>query len=364
MSEPGHPRLFFLIYIAGLTSLVSSCHPDESVGSIVQRSEWKSSSAQEQGIDPVLLGRTYARADSVRYLNSLLVVRNGYLVSEQYFHGYSSQSLMQVRSVTKSVTSILIGIASERGLGINDRLGGLLPGRLGVPGDSVAASITVEDLLTMRSGFQWNEDSTLPVFLHSTDPVAFMLGLPFSDPPGQRFHYNTGSAHLLSPVLQLFTGMTELDFAQERVFKSLGITTVGWQRDPTGYYYGSVGLLLKPRDMARLGVLMMNIGSYNGIQVIAPSWVQTSLSAHVQLSGTWGPLTNLTYGYLWWGGTMDGHRVTFAEGYGGQFVMMVADLNLLIVTAAEWNLPASDASSTEDAILDIMAHDLLPAVSF
>jgi len=284
------------------------------------------------------LEMAYDRARETPGILSLLVQRDGVLVAEEYFHGSSTDSLDQAWSVTKSVMSILTGIALEKGYlaSLDQTISGFLaPIADSVPEDK--GRITIRQLLTMTSGLQWHEldgGDEYSRWVSSGDMVQYVLDLPWAYPPGQTFLYNTGGTHLLSVILTEATGTSTLDFARQHLFSPLGIDSVAWWRDERGYYTGGMGLWIRPRDMVRIGELFLREGVVGNTRVLSREWVAASTAAHVTTGGVvpFGP----EYGYLWWVGQGQGRDFYFANGYAGQFILVAPDLDLVVVATSAW----------------------------
>ncbi len=318
-----------------------------------------------QGIDPQLLEQAYARARAIPGIRSLLVQRHGVLVGEEYFHGSGPDSLDQVWSVTKSVMSILTGIALQRGdLASLDQT---LDDFLGPVVDSLPADkgrITLRQLLTMTSGLQWHEldgGGEYNLWVTSGDMVQYAIDRPWASAPGTTFLYNTGAAHLLSAILTEATGTSTLDFASRFLFGPLGITRLDWWTDDRGYYTGGMGLNLRPRDMMTIGQLFLRQGVWQGAEVVSAAWVEESTAPHVATGNAiqFGP----QYGYLWWIGQGQGRAFYFATGYAGQFILVAPDLDLVIVATSAWQgLSWNAAGSQWSAVADVIVNHVLPAV--
>jgi CubicO group peptidase (beta-lactamase class C family) len=305
---------------------------------------WPTASLDAVGIDSATITRLTDQIVNGQYegIRSLLIVKDGALVHEAYFGGYDRDSLHSIYSISKSVTSALIGIAIEAGYiqGVDATLLALLPQYAAQMGDEGKREITLEQLLTMTSGLEWDESTysySDPRNSHyylerAGDWMAYVISRPLQDTPGTQFTYNTGAVHLLGAVIERSTGQHANRFAREHLFKPLGIVSYIWPGDPQGYPYagGSEGgLRLKARDLAKFGYLYLNAGRWNGQQVIPEDWVAASTQPRVEL----GP--GSSYGYLWWLGsfTIKGRHLDFinAEGYGGQLVNLVPELDLMVV---------------------------------
>jgi CubicO group peptidase (beta-lactamase class C family) len=322
--------------------------------------------AAAQNVDPQGLERAHGALAANPYTRLLLVERNGVLVMEDYFNGGAATVAYDVRSVTKTMTSILIGIAIDRSLirsvdqTIGDFLDPVAPGL-----DPSTAQIRIHDLLTMTSGLPWRElNSGLQdyfAFVGSPDPLRWILDRPLEHPPGEVWNYNTGATHILSAILTEATGMSARSFAQENLFGPMESEVGGWLADPRGYNYGGHGISLTGRTMVKLGRLFLDGGAYRGRQVVSSEWVRESTAQHYSTGNVlpWSP----GYGYLWWIGRDDRTGLTFyfAMGYGGQFIVDVPSRNATIVAATEW-YATPDAGDNWYRVLQTIVETVLPSL--
>ncbi|UCG85002.1 MAG: serine hydrolase [Gemmatimonadota bacterium] len=294
--------------------------------------------ADAQDVDGWELAEATSLLSQVDGMRGWLVARNGVLVLEEYFNAIGPDSTMDVRSVTKSFTSALIGIAIDRGLisSTDDTLGMyLIPDVVDVL-DPDKAAISIHHLLTMSAGFQWQQGrlgSDFADWYLSNDHVQFVLDKPMIATPGTTFAYSDGMAHLLSVVLTEATGRNADEFAAEHLFAPLGIAERTWLRGNRGYNFGGVRLQLSLRDMWMFGELYLNQGRAGVTRVVSEAWVQRSTQAHLATDGysPFGP----EYGYLWWIGEGAPHEFYFANGYGGQFIVVVPATRMVIVTQCQ-----------------------------
>jgi CubicO group peptidase (beta-lactamase class C family) len=262
-------------------------------------------------------------------LQSLLIVRNGAIVTEAYFRGHQPEDKYEVHSVTKSFTSALVGIAIDQGYieGVDRWLVDYFPGWSIDHLDPNKEAITLENLLTMTSGMGWSDGQDITAMWSAPDWAQYVLDRPVVREPGTRFNYNTGGIYLLSVIIQEATGMNTLDFAQAHLFEPLGITDVTWGTDPQGIPTGGWGLQIRPRDMARFGYLYLNDGVWDGQQVVPADWVRTSSEPYIEVEEhgePWG----VHYGYGWWL-----HEIGYyaASGLYGQFIVVIPDLEMVAV---------------------------------
>jgi CubicO group peptidase (beta-lactamase class C family) len=228
---------------------------------------WRVSAPEDQGMDTALLLQMLAAIDE-QYLNidSVVVVHNGYIVTEKYYPPYKQDTLHDMYSITKSIVSALVGIAIHEGYlnSVDDPVLDFFPERTFENDDELKRSITLEHLLTMSSGLAGNDHE----MVSSRDWVQSVLDQPMTSEPGTAFNYNSGNAHVLSAIIQETSGLNTRDFAQQYLFDPLGISDLTWQMDINDIPKGGWGMAMKPRDMAKLGYLYLNQGVWDGQQII------------------------------------------------------------------------------------------------
>ncbi|MFC1790914.1 serine hydrolase domain-containing protein [Gemmatimonadota bacterium] len=321
--------------------------------------------ADAQNVDGWELAEATANLSQVQGMRGFLVARNGVLVLEEYFNGIGPDSVMDVRSVTKSFTSALIGIALDRGFieSTDDTLGQYL-----VPGvadqlDPQKAAISIHQLLTMSGGFQWRQGrlgSDFTDWYLSDDHVQFVLDKPMVAAPGTVFAYSDGMAHLVSVILTEAAGANADEFAAEHLFTPLGIPQRNWLRGNRGYNFGGVRLQVSLRDMRKFGELFLNQGRVGGTQVISEGWVQRSTRAYLSTDGysPFGP----EYSYSWWIGEGAPSEFYFANGYGGQFIVVVPATQMVIVTQCQPSGYTRDEAEMHwFTILSTLVERVIPA---
>jgi CubicO group peptidase (beta-lactamase class C family) len=276
-----------------------------------------------------------AAIDAARNLprmHSLLVSRRGEPILEQYFNGTRPTRLANIKSASKSVISALVGIAIDRGLlpGVREPIAPFFPDVLKGGSDPRKRQITIEDLLTMRSGLQSTSSRNYGAWVQSANWVRYALARPLVSDPGTTMEYSTGNTHLLSAILTRATGMSTWEFAQSALARPLGITLSRWTRDPQGIYFGGNDMQLTPRQMLAFGELYLNGGRADGRQIVPAKWVEASLAPYARSRRG----DDRFYGYGWWVRDLAGRRTYYAWGYGGQFIFLVPDLSLVVVTTA------------------------------
>lgn len=292
---------------------------------------WRVSTPEEQGVDSNKLADAVERIldENVR-AHSLLIIRNGFIVVDAYFYPYTPNTRHDVASVTKSITSTLIGIALDKGLikDLREPALGFFPERKAANLDERKKAMTVGHLMMMQSGLQCiNSPTEVTLFqmIGSRDWIQFMLDLPMSDSPGTRFVYNSGGIHLLSAIIRAASGMSALSFARQRLFEPLGISDVDWPLDIADVdNHGWGDLQLRPHDMAKIGYLFLCNGQWGGKTILSADWVQAATRRRVALQNGEG------YGYLWWM-PAEPPGVVEARGRGGQRIIIWPEKNIVIV---------------------------------
>ena len=202
-------------------------------------------------------------------LHSLLVSQRGELILERYFNGRRAATLANVKSVSKSVIAALVGIAADRRLiGLKDPIGRHFADALQSPADSAKRAITLEDLLTMRSGLESTSNRNYGAWVQSRNWVRHALAKPLVAEPGSEMIYSTGNSHLLSAILTKATGKSTWQFAQEALAKPLGFNLAQWPRDPQGIYFGGNDMLMTPRQMLTFGEMYLHGGRVGATQIV------------------------------------------------------------------------------------------------
>jgi len=298
------------------------------------------SSAKEQGMDPITISNTYEEAKKLDNIFSLLILKNRYLIAEQYFNGQSVFDASSTASVTKSIISALAGIAIKEKYitGTDQKLKDFFTEIDWESTDSRKSEITVQHMLQMRSGYPWEEVyGYLETLSGSSNWIPFLSQFPLINPPGTKFGYSNFTAHIMAIIIARSSKQSLMSFASNYLFDDMGISVPYWPADANGYYYGSGDIYMTPRSLAKFGQLYLDNGAWNDNQIIPSEWVNASFQ--IYSSSTYGReiLTNirtLKYGYLWWSGTSGSHQIWFAWGHGGQMVVLIHDLNMVVVATA------------------------------
>jgi len=308
---------------------------------------WPRASLTQQGIDETRIKKLVAtiRDDrKIRNIHSLLIVRNGRLVLEEYFGDHDADELHELQSVSKSFTSALVGIAIAKGKikGVDEKVLSFFPDMTGIDNlDDRKRQMTLEDLLTMRSGTDYHErgpDSPHFQLNRKSDGwTEFILDRPMISEPGTTFRYDSGAVILTSAILEARYGVHADRFAAEYLFAPLGIKKYEWYKNAEGHPHTGGGLYLRSQDMARFGLLYLRDGRWDGKQVVPAEWVTASLSGHVEFDRPSGRA--IGYGYWWWvlppDPAGDGKRDIYgAFGFKGQYIFLVPEHDMVVVVTA------------------------------
>lgn len=285
-------------------------------------------------------------------LNSLVIARHGKLIVDEYFNGYSPESLQKIWSITKAITGTIIGIAADKGLlsekdSIYKYLTNYIPDK-----NSSRGSITIEHLITMTSGFEWIElggpKSAGFQLAYSSDWITFTLNQPHTDISGTTFNYSTGNSMLLAPIIKNATGQQAEEFAKDNLFLPLDITNYEWDaqsefwtktqsgelpgaKRPANIDYAKPfsdfsntgsGLRMRPRDLCKIGQLYLNKGKWNENQIVSEKWINESTQSH---------FGNSDYGYHWRLMNFQNKSCYYATGFGLQRIFVFPTLELVVV---------------------------------
>jgi CubicO group peptidase (beta-lactamase class C family) len=319
---------------------------------------WRIDTPEAAGFDRSRLCGLTDRLQEADNVHSIVVARHGRLIFERYFAGYDEpwghddkryefDATMKhdMRSVSKSVVSLLTGIAIDRRLieGVDSPVLQFFPEMISAASEGWTA-IKLRDLLTMSSGIAWDENRAWtdpkndePHLLSEADPIRYVLSKTIAAPPGARWNYNGGGVELLGAIIARKSGQSLDAFAREALFGPLGITDFEWQTYyPNGKVAASAGLRLRPRDATKIGQLMLNKGAWQGAQIVSADWIEQSTAPRFQAIGYFGGL--FFYGRLWWlGRTLSGGQEVpwiSAMGLGGQRIFIVPSLDLVVTTTS------------------------------
>ena len=292
----------------------------------------------------VTLDSVAVRAAEMPYLTSLIVTQHGRRVLERYYRGMTADRAVNVKSVSKTLLSPLIGIAIRDGhlRGTDETIAEALALPPGPPVADGRREITLAHLLTMTAGLAGTSFDGYGEWVGSRNWVRSALERPLACEPGACWEYSTGNTHLLSAALTKATGRSTLAYARAVLFDPLGIPLPPWDQDPQGIYLGGNNMRLRPRDLATIGQLYLDGGRAGGRQLVPEEWIRASWQPQVT-----SPWNGYDYGYLWWSRELAGERVHFAWGYGGQFLFVLPGLDATVVATSSLDRPRESGQSRE-----------------
>lgn len=308
---------------------------------------WRTSPAEAQGMDGERLDEMFAFIDEGGWdLDGVLIIRNGYIVAEEYNPPYSPDQPHVLYSVTKSFVATLVGIAVKDGYieSVDQKVIAFFPDKEFQNLDARKANMRLEDLLTMQPGLAWVEG--WPAYQgvsSSQDAISYVMNLEMAVDPGTKFNYCSGCSHILAGIVQGTTGMNLQDYAQQKLFAPLGISNLTWETDKNGIPIGGWGLEITPRDMAKLGYLYLKNGHWEDQQVVSETWISDSIAAGREVD----PFVD--YGYQWW--IYPELNIYAAQGLYGQKIYVIPDHDLVVVITADLRQTDIGLELVEDWIL-------------
>jgi CubicO group peptidase (beta-lactamase class C family) len=331
--------------------------------------DWEVSTPAEQGLDPMLVAELYLEATGSSTLYGLLVIKNGHLIAEGYFNEGAVDQLSGRQSVTKSYTSALVGVALDQGYlsSVDQKMMDFFPELAGQIDDPRKEGITIRDLLQMRAGYP-DEERTPPYFdnLFFTDDwhwLPHIVDFPLASDPGTEFAYSNLTSHLLAVIAARAVNRDLKSYAEENLFSAIEAQVGDWSSDADGYRFGCFEIYVTARDMAKFGALYLNDGGYEGNRVLSADWVRESLQRYSEgidrtgASGRAGRyFSDIGYGYQWWSARVGEHRFDYAAGHGGNLIILLDELDMIIVTTADplHELPAEGGWRFEVAIINLV----------
>jgi len=341
-----HLLLIFVSAIFILSILVGCGGPStaelEAVNyTPLSRDDWETSTPAEQGLDPMLVAELYHNASEVETIYSLLVIKNGYLIAEKYFHEGSIGQKARIQSVTKSITSALVGIALDQGYlsSVDQKMMEFFPELTDQITDQRKNQITLQQMLQMRAGYPWEESSRelFEMLYHGFRP-SLLVDVPLVSDPGTKFDYSNLNSHLIGVIVARACDSDLKTLAEQHLFGPLDVQMGEWIQDWEGYYNGHANLHLAARDMAKFGLIYLNDGELHGNQIVSADWVYDSLQSYSEDAWYYRVGRNFNdvgYGYQWWSVRVGDHRYNLAWGHGGQQIALLDDHDLVVVVTAD-----------------------------
>jgi CubicO group peptidase (beta-lactamase class C family) len=372
-------KLSFLLcfYLLLILSFLTACGPSAAELAAVDyipvsADQWDVSTPVEQDLDPDLVAELYYNASQLESVYSLLVFKNGYLVAEDYFNIGSSEQRVNIHSVTKSITSALVGIALEQGCltSLDQKMMDFFPELADQITDPRKNQITIREMLQMRAGYPW-EESTEELFdlLYSGFRPSTLVDVPLVRDPGTGFEYSNLTSHILGIIVARACDTDLKSFAEEYLFEPLGIPPTLWQKDWGGNYLGFSDIFLSAHSLAKFGLMYLNGGIYNGQQIVPADWVHDSLQIFsedawkIRVGGNW---RDNGYGYQWWSIRAGDFRYNLAWGHGGEQIAILDDLDLMVVLTVDslhgkhgdepWRIEKSNLNLIADFIASLQGE--------
>jgi CubicO group peptidase (beta-lactamase class C family) len=354
--------LSILVGCGSSTKDLGASRPAAIAYTPLSRDDWAVSTPAEQGLDPDLVDELYRDAADLDTLYSLLVVKNGTLVAEGYFNKGSVDQKDRLQSATKSYTSALVGIALEQGClsSVDQKLLDFFP-EIQVT-DPRKEQITLRNMLEMRAGYPNEEtDQALWDGLLSRRYPPLIEAFPLVSDPGTRFHYSNLTSDWLGIIVDRECGKSLKAYAEEHLFTPLDVEPGEWGQDAEGHNNGCGDLHLTARDAAKFGQLYLDEGLYKGNQIVPADWVRDSLQTYSVKEAfvkRVGRFREIGYGYHWWSARAGKHKVNFAWGHGGQLIVLVDELDLVVVTTSYpfWLEHNDQSWKHEKAILTMVSE--------
>jgi len=377
---PPRVRALTIAFLAALTSGCAgdAAWPDAGELPVPEAREdgWRVGSPESQGFDPLVITLLDhdLRSRRIEEVDALLIARAGVLVYEGYFDPATAvDARHQLNSATKSVTSMVVGVAAQQGLvgSYEESIAELFPEASDLfEADPGKRDITLRDVLTMKAGLDWDhkavEDRDRDDFHIKTAPdaVRYVLEKPLVHEPGTHFFYNSGCSMLLTGLIPNISGLEADAFAEMHLFKPLGIEDFLWQTTDDGTARGQDGLHMRGRDLLKLGQLYLQGGEWNGQQLVSPEWIEASFRPWTETN--W---STSRYGFQWWmyryspsGSTSHPYGLITASGYGGQKLFIVPELDLVAVFFG-CTTEGYDCGISDTVPEAVMYNYVLPAVT-
>jgi CubicO group peptidase (beta-lactamase class C family) len=336
--------------------------------------DWKTSDLKAEGVDPKRINELMGNIlkGDIKNIHSILLVKNGKLIFEEYFYGIDRDTKHIMYSASKSITSILVGIAMDQKMipNVDQKAYAFLPEYKGTKWVDQKYDITLKHVLTMSAGIDWEHEkyphhdarNSTGAMTRSGDWIKFVLDRDMIERPGDRFNYSDGLTMLLGVIIKNSTDMYADEFAVKHLFSPLGISDYSWEKSPGGSVITAWGLSLKHRDIAKIGYLFLKNGRWNGKQIVSQKWVNESTKAHMTQAHMKDVPIGSGFGYQWWCGKTNinnqVYELYYAAGMGGQYIFVCPSLNLVaVITSSTIGNPLGELRPQA-----MMTDYILPAI--
>ena len=371
----------FLLFtsVIMILSMLAGCGPSSGDLAAVDyaplpRDDWKISTPAEQGLDPLLVSKFYLDAAELETLYGLLIIKNGHLIAEGYFNEGSVEQLSGRQSATKSYTSALVGVALDQGClsSVDQKMMDFFPEFTDQIDDPRKEQITIRDLLQMRAGYPDEEHQTLYFdilfFSDNWHWLPHIADFPLTSDPGTEFQYSNLTSHILGVIVARACDTDLESYAQEHLFSPMNAEVGDWTTDADNYNLGNMEIYVTARDMAKFGQLYLNDGEYEGEQILSEDWIKDSRQRYSEgidvtgwlpgITSEYGAFRDIGYGYQWWSARSGKHYFNYASGHGGNLIILLEELDMIIVTTADplYDLPMGAGWKHQGAIIDTVGE--------
>lgn len=308
---------------------------------------------------PPTLETVLEAVSAVPEITGFILYQNGQVAMEQYWRGHRRDRPQNIKSASKTILSTLVGIAVEQGhiASLDDPVSKYIPRYFENIDEEMKKTITIRHLLTMSSGLESTSFGNYGRWVASRDWVGAVLRGRLLNEPGSVMRYSTGDTHILSAVLATATGKSTRRYAEEVLFRPMGIRVGGWDVDPQGVHFGGNNMALSPDALLRFGQLYLNGGVFRDTRIVSQEWVTASFEDHF-IATSFNPRGH-NYGYLWWNNRFAGEKAWFAWGYGGQYVFVIPDHDAVVVFTGN---PDSRSRGANNFIYNAMDEAVMPWV--
>ncbi|MHA1937439.1 MAG: serine hydrolase domain-containing protein [Candidatus Thorarchaeota archaeon] len=364
----------FLLFTSAILilSVLAGCGPSiEELEAIdytpLPGDDWKVSTPAEQGLDPDLVAKMYFNAAKLDTIYSLLVIKNGHLVAEKYFNEGSVNQKALMQSASKSYISTLIGLALEQGCltSLDQKLIEFFPEYGDEITDPRKEEITLRHMLQMRAGYPWEEthpDLFSAMFAGDNPPL--MVHFPLTADPGTTFQYSNTTTAWLAAIVSRSCDTNLKAFSEEYLLEPIGAEMGDFWPNKYDDYYPLFHF--SARDAAKYGLLYLNHGEFSGEQIVPADWVHDSLQTYSQDVSSGAPQSgkigryfrDIGYGYQWWSARVGDHHFNYAAGHGGQLIVLLHELDMIVVTTADpfWQQHDGQSWKHEKAIINLVGE--------
>lgn len=349
---------------AGLSLLC--CESEEPFREVGIDNFWEVAEPDSQQMDAAALNELGSKVSAMEGVYSFLIIRNGKIVHEQYLNGANPRSLLHIRSITKRITATLTGIAIDQGHvdSVDIGIANFFPEITNSGAGQGWEGVSVYHLLNMVSGMDWVEETELNSYDNNrSDPLKFIFGKNITHIPGTYYSYNTPGTHLLSYIIERAYGGRVAPYAEVNLLYPLGIRGYRWEADGNGVKSGGAGLELTARDLAKIGLLYLQDGKWGEQQIVSEEWIHQCFDDVIALDNLEGDhLPGISIGQTWWTREINGVRVHYGDGYGGQILMLIPQHEIVIVMNRSYRIEGGKNAAAFESFFSQILPGVLESV--